>query len=56
MAIYLYSLEEVMQILHVSESTILRWRNEKLMPQPKKIGRRILGWKAEDFHEWFDAQ
>ena len=44
-----------MHILNVSESTILRWRHDKLIPQPKKIGRRVLGWKAEEFDEWFDA-
>jgi predicted DNA-binding transcriptional regulator AlpA len=50
-----YSLQEVMTILEVSESTVLRWRNEKLMPQPTKIGRRILGWNSEKFDTWIQA-
>ncbi|AXQ98997.1 helix-turn-helix transcriptional regulator [Pseudoalteromonas piscicida] len=56
MSIGFYSLDEVMEMLHVSESTILRWRNDRLMPQPKKVGRRILGWDIEEFHNWLNAQ
>ena len=51
-----YSQEDVMQILDVSESTILRWRKDNLIPQPVKVGRRILGWNAEKFDEWLEAQ
>jgi len=50
-----YSLQDVMGILEVSESTILRWRNEKLIPQPTKIGRKILGWNSEQFDIWIKA-
>jgi len=50
-----YSLQEVMSILEVSESTVLRWRNEKLMPQPTKIGRKVLGWNTEKFDTWLQT-
>lgn len=55
MSIGYYSLEEVMAMLDVSESTILRWRNSKMMPPPKKVGRRILGWDIEQFHVWLNS-
>lgn len=50
-----YSLEQVMHMLSVSESTILRWRNNKTIPQPKKVGRRILGWDTKEFDDWIKA-
>jgi len=50
-----YSLQEVMAILEVSESTVLRWRNEKLMPQPAKVRRKLLGWHSEKFDTWLQT-
>jgi predicted DNA-binding transcriptional regulator AlpA len=51
-----YSQQDIMNILGVSESTVLRWRNEKLIPEPTKIGRRILGWRIEPFDDWLQTQ
>jgi predicted DNA-binding transcriptional regulator AlpA len=51
-----YTQKEVMEMLDVSESTIRRWRNKKEIPQPTKIGRKVLGWKVEQFDKWFLAQ
>ncbi len=48
-----YTQKEVMEMLNVSESTLRRWRNNKVIPKPKKLGRRIVGWKIDEFEKWF---
>jgi len=48
-----YAQEDIMMILNASESSILRWRKEKKIPEPVKIGRKILGWPIKEFEQWF---
>ena len=47
-----YAKEDIMEILNASESSILRWRREQKIPEPIKIGRKVLGWPISDFEEW----
>ncbi len=49
-----YNQQEVMEILGASESSILRWRKEHQIPEPIKIGRKILGWPIDKFDKWLE--
>jgi predicted DNA-binding transcriptional regulator AlpA len=51
-----YTQEEVKQILNASDSSLLRWRKENEIPEPVKIGRKILGWPIIQFDEWFKTK
>ena len=42
-----YTRQELQQLLHVSEPTILKWREKGFLPMPSTIDGRVLYNKAE---------
>ena len=40
----LYRVDQVSELLGVSESTIWRWTNQGVFPKPKRLGMRVTVW------------
>lgn len=51
-----YRQKEVMALLGVSRSTLLRMIDEGKFPKPIKISARVNYWKVELVHKWFDEK
>lgn len=52
-------LPEVLVIVGVSRSTILRWVDEGEFPAPIKLGgsnSRCVGWLSHEVYEWMDQR
>lgn len=45
------SITEAAERYHVSVSTIRRWKAQGRLPEPYKMGRRVL-WKISDLDAW----
>lgn len=45
------SIDEAAERYHCSLSTIRRWRAQGRLPEPYKMGRRVL-WKVSDLDAW----
>ena len=46
---------ELEQRLGLSRSSIYKMMDEGEFPRPVRIGRRAVGWLAEDIENWFEA-
>ncbi|ENC83721.1 prophage CP4-57 regulatory family protein [Escherichia coli P0299917.7] len=42
----------MIELLAVSRTTLWRWVNEGIFPEPRKIQGRTLGWTASQYEEW----
>jgi prophage regulatory protein len=51
----LCSIEEVAQACFVSTQTVRNWTARGIMPQPIRIGRRCLRWRASEIEAWLTA-
>lgn len=40
----LYRVSQVSELLGVSQSTIWRWTNQGVFPEPKRFGHRVTAW------------
>lgn len=47
----LLTTEQVAEILHVSDRTIIRWRNERIGPPWCKLGRQVR-YRRESLNNW----
>lgn len=43
---------ELSELLGISSTTLWRWRQQKIIPQPLALGKRIVGWQEEVIQEW----
>lgn len=50
----LLPLKEVIKLVSVSRATIYRYLSAGMFPQPVRIGKRRVAWRASDLSEWFD--
>ena len=48
--------KQLAQELNVSMSTLWRWRQQNKLPQPLRLGTRLVGWRREVIDEWLDSQ
>ena len=39
---------EVAKIFNISESTVVRWVKEEILPQPIRLGRNRIAWDREE--------
>ena len=42
------------ELLSVSRTTLWRWVNEGLFPQPHKVNGRTHGWTTSQYEEWLN--
>ena len=42
--------------LGVSKTTLWRWRREGILPQPLKLGPRMIGWEKSTIDNWLENQ
>tara|TARA_R110001583_G_scaffold19264_1_gene75573 strand:+ start:1437 stop:1619 length:183 start_codon:yes stop_codon:yes gene_type:complete len=47
---------ELAELLGVSQTTVWRWRKQKILQEPIKLGSRLVGWRKEDIDEWLARQ
>jgi prophage regulatory protein len=43
---------ELARTLGVSTVTLWKWRRDKILPEPLKIGPRFIAWEPEVIQEW----
>ena len=48
----LIRINHMIELLAVSRTTLWRWVNEGVFPEPRKIQGRTLGWTASQYGEW----
>lgn len=48
----LLSIEDVIEMLDVSRSTIYRWLNQGTFPQQRNIGPNTVRWRLSDIQQW----
>ena len=41
--------------LGVSVTTLWRWRQQKIIPEPIALGKRIIGWEQSTIDEWLEG-
>jgi predicted DNA-binding transcriptional regulator AlpA len=51
----LCSIEEIAQACYVSTQTVRNWVERGIMPQPIRIGRRCLRWRASEIEAWLQS-
>jgi len=42
------------EIFGVSETTIWRWQRDGVIPQPIRLGPRMIGWLSSDISEFLE--
>jgi prophage regulatory protein len=47
---------ELARVLGVSTVTLWKWRRDKILPEPIKIGPRFIAWEAEVIQDWLKGQ
>ncbi|MCM8857908.1 MAG: AlpA family phage regulatory protein [Candidatus Thiodiazotropha sp.] len=47
--------DDLASMLGVSQTTLWRWRRQKLMPQPLSLGPRMIGWRVTDIDSWLET-
>lgn len=50
------SIKDMCRKVNRNRTTLWKWVNEGLFPQPIKMGRRTLGWREVDFNNWLIEQ
>ena len=48
--------KDILALLGIGRATLSKWRNEGRFPEPKRLGPRLLGWRASDIEAWIDSQ
>jgi prophage regulatory protein len=48
--------KELAKALGVSTVTLWKWRRDKILPEPLKIGPRFVAWQPETIEKWLKAQ
>lgn len=51
-----YRARDLVEQLHISESTLWRWVREGKFPKPVKLGEAVTAWRARDVEAWLDAR
>lgn len=51
----LCSIEEIAQACYVTTQTVRNWMERGIMPQPIRIGRRCLRWRATEIETWLQS-
>lgn len=52
----LLTLEQVAEMLQVSNATVARLRKSGALPAPKQIGPRAIRWTRESIEEWLASK
>ncbi|MFG0872560.1 helix-turn-helix transcriptional regulator [Aeromonas media] len=42
--------------LGVSTTTLWRWRQQGIIPQPLSLGPRLVGWDRSVINQWLESQ
>jgi prophage regulatory protein len=50
----LMRLDEVLNVIGVSESTIRRWEQAGRFPHRRQLGQRAVGWLASEIRTWLN--
>ena len=45
---------DVLEILHISRTTLWEWRKRPDFPQAVRLGTNSVAWRAEDVQDWLD--
>jgi prophage regulatory protein len=48
--------KQLAQELNISTCTLWRWTKQSKIPQPIKLGPRLVGWRREVIDDWLDSQ
>lgn len=48
------NINELVNILGVSKTTLWRWRKEGDFPEPIILGKNIIVWKESQIEEWLN--
>jgi prophage regulatory protein len=51
-----YRVNQLIQILSISKSTIWSWVNKGVFPKPHKLGENVTVWSAEEVDEWIKSR
>ena len=52
----LYRRVDLASLLGVDLSTIDRWRKEGRLPEPIRLGYRVIAWRKEAIDQWLTSQ
>lgn len=52
----IFTTEELVTMLAVSESTLLRWQREGSFPMRLKLGKRKVGFLRADVERWLQSR
>lgn len=50
------SARDICQSLHISSTTLWRWRQQKIFPLPISLGPKLIGWRQSVVEEWIEKQ
>ena len=45
-------INDLVDFLGVSRSTLWRWRKDSIIPEPVRVGKRVVLWRKADIEEW----
>ena len=48
-------LTELSEMLSVSKTTIWRWRQSGVLPEPFELGPKVVAWDLRTIEEWVEA-
>ena len=48
-------LTELSKMLSVSKTTIWRWRQSGVLPEPFELGPKVVGWDIRTIEEWIES-
>jgi predicted DNA-binding transcriptional regulator AlpA len=44
--------KELADLLSINPSTLWRWRQKNILPQPVEIGPNVVAWSHESIQQW----
>ena len=47
--------DQLSQELGISRTTLWRWRSQGILPQPVKLGPRLVVWYRTDINRWLES-
>ena len=47
---------ELAKVLGVSTVTLWKWRRDRILPEPMKIGPRFIAWETHVIEQWIKSQ
>ncbi len=52
----IYRRPDVEKLIGLSRSTLYAMMAEGSFPKPVKLGKRAVGWREGDVHDWIDSR